>query len=434
MLCLLEVGSYIILRSSNLLQVVQRTVADTTTDKSTHVPPIDIIHPYYGYITNPNYVKYVKKYQPNDLDYHDVPQPNAFGFMSTDNPLQKRDASRIIVALMGGSVACYEGTQGKVTLVRDLEALFHKPVTLLNLALFAGKQPQQLLILTDLIAQGGHFDVVINLDGFNEVALPAGHGNVEQHISPFFPQSWRTIAETDFDADESMLILTLAGVKGLNHKLNAFEQHFSFSYTVRLISILQNKIFNNIAVSMEKTLRSNPPVQKTDYLVTNSGKVFLGPWSNVSTEDPDYYDKLARHWFNCSILLHNLITSQGGVYYHFLQPNQYSHDKTLTDVEKANAIAETNGYPTAVAKGYPVLRDYGKALQAAGVHFYDLSLIFQNTKETVYRDTCCHFNQRGVDAIAEQMADSIRDHETPDSPPMCLSLDAPTPTPSSGHP
>jgi hypothetical protein len=35
------------------------------------------------------------------------------------------------------------------------------------------KQPQQLMALNWFMALGGEFDIVINLDGFNDVALPA---------------------------------------------------------------------------------------------------------------------------------------------------------------------------------------------------------------------------------------------------------------------
>ena len=43
---------------------------------------------------------------------------------------------------------------------------------ILCLALGGMKQPQQLLALEYFLSLGASFDVVINLDGFNEIALP----------------------------------------------------------------------------------------------------------------------------------------------------------------------------------------------------------------------------------------------------------------------
>ena len=50
-----------------------------------------------------------------------------------------------------------------------------------NLALFGYKQPQQLTTLAYLMSIGGQFDLVLNIDGFNEVAAST---------------SWRTPATT----------------------------------------------------------------------------------------------------------------------------------------------------------------------------------------------------------------------------------------------
>ena len=45
------------------------------------------------------------------------------------------------------------------------------------------KQPQQLLALSWILALGGELDVLINVDGFNEVALD-GVENAERGVFP----------------------------------------------------------------------------------------------------------------------------------------------------------------------------------------------------------------------------------------------------------
>ena len=51
-------------------------------------------------------------------------------------------------------------------------AEFGKKIVVINLGLAGYKQPQQLMTLNYLLALGAEFDIVIALDGFNEVALP----------------------------------------------------------------------------------------------------------------------------------------------------------------------------------------------------------------------------------------------------------------------
>jgi hypothetical protein len=50
------------------------------------------------------------------------------------------------------------------------------------------KQPQQLMALNYFTALGGEFDVLVNVDGFNEVALPPLE-NIPQ-TNPFCPRQW----------------------------------------------------------------------------------------------------------------------------------------------------------------------------------------------------------------------------------------------------
>ena len=44
-----------------------------------------------------------------------------------------------------------------------------------------------------------------------------------------------------------------------------------------------------------------------------------------------------------------------------------------------------------------------------GVRFHDLTRIFENHPETIYRDTCCHVNQRGNELLGEAIAEAILD-------------------------
>ncbi len=41
------------------------------------------------------------------------------------------------------------------------------------------------------------------------------------------------------------------------------------------------------------------------------------------------------------------------------------------------------------------------------MRFVDLTRIFADVRETIYRDACCHYNRTGNEMIAERMAREI---------------------------
>ncbi len=97
-----------------------------------------------------------------------------------------------MVAVLGGSVASYFAVNGTRRLEADLAGsprFADQHFVFVNLALGGYKEPQQLMTMAYLMTLGAQFDLVLNIDGFNEVALHelenAGH-----HIFPAFPRSW----------------------------------------------------------------------------------------------------------------------------------------------------------------------------------------------------------------------------------------------------
>jgi hypothetical protein len=120
------------------------------------------------------------------------------------------------------------------------------------------------------------------------------------------------------------------------------------------------------------------------------------------------YEDLARMWKRCSLQMHRLCTAGGMEYYHFLQPNQYlPGSKPMGEEEISVAIRENHPYRTSVEQGYPCLIAQGRDLAARGVHFFDMTMIFENDETPLYDDDCCHLNSRGYNMIASFMAGAI---------------------------
>ena len=95
-----------------------------------------------------------------------------------------------MVGLLGGSVAAQLQPFLEAALARRLAA--HRrprqPVVL-NLALGGVKQPQQTLMIANALLLGGKFDLIVNLDGFNEISGSTGR-SFQQGIFPLFPVRW----------------------------------------------------------------------------------------------------------------------------------------------------------------------------------------------------------------------------------------------------
>ena len=134
------------------------------------------------------------------------------------------------------------------------------------------------------------------------------------------------------------------------------------------------------------------------------GYHITGPGNGDATDD-EVYEQLADLWQNCSVQIQRVCQANQSHYLHFLPPNQYiAGSKPLSEEERENCYLPEQGYAVSVVAGYPRLRERGPKLVAQGVRFHDLTMLFQETEETTYSDWFCHFNQRGNDMLAEQIA------------------------------
>jgi hypothetical protein len=94
-------------------------------------------------------------------------------------------------------------------------------------------------------------------------------------------------------------------------------------------------------------------------------------------------------------------------YVHILPPNQYYSKKHFTPEEERVAIDWKNGSSMEGKSYYPMLLQEGKTLQSEGVDFLSAVDIFDDVKETIYTDTCCHFNVVGSLLLGKFIAEHI---------------------------
>ena len=146
----------------------ESTTAGTSPFSSEYV-----LHPYLGFTFNLGLRKY-------------APDSPLLGYRL---PWMKRGPGHLVVMLAGGSFAVQIGALAGKELSTRLEQATGQKIQLVNVALGGYKQPQQLMALTYLLSLGAEFDLVINIDGFNEVALPPSE-IVPQGVFPLYPRDW----------------------------------------------------------------------------------------------------------------------------------------------------------------------------------------------------------------------------------------------------
>jgi hypothetical protein len=412
---------------SGIAEKQQNSVATLTNDvKQSGKLPLFLLHPYYGYIANPNWAEeYRREHGTNYAGQFTVDdRTNAYGFFGDAVPIQPRDPKKLIVAVTGGSVAQFAGSWGREALVEGLgriPAFNGRTVVLLDLAMAAYKQPQQLMVIGDTLSQGGHIDLLINLDGFNEIALPQGHDALGSGVSPFFPQDWKQISETSFSLEsmERLGRIALIQERRLRWANHARSIPLRYSITAGTLWWIADNSLARQKITQEQDLAHGTEANSAAVLATTADlRTSLGP--HVDLKDARaLYEACASQWARSSVLLNNMVASQGGVYVHFLQPNQYfPGSKPMGSAEAKVALSSASIYKPEVERGYPYLRSAGQALaQTSGIRFFDLSVLFKDDVAPVYADNCCHFTKEGnaklVHAIVSRIGDAMRKDATP---------------------
>lgn len=344
-----------------------------------------VTHPFIGFVRN-------------------GPTPeDEFGFRNANNPFQKKSAEKIILAITGGSFALELFTYSTPTLIEQLKLnpqFKDKEFISLNFAAGGLKQPQQLMALNYFLSLGAEFDILINIDGFNEVALPLAE-NIKQGIFPFFPRRWGS--RIDLLSDPTLFLNVSYGVlcRNIQHKSSrlltqSVVSRFTTAYLVWTI------LDNGLSGQIQKT-EQNLPSKKSIAL----SYAARGPQVNYSSPD-DLHQAIVSHWEKSTLLMNDIAHSQNIRYFHFLQPNQYLKDsKVLNLDEKEHAFSDTHPYKKPIESIYPLMRENIPSMQAKGLAIEDLTLIFKDTIARRYRDACCHLTKVGYHEVAEIIATSI---------------------------
>lgn len=350
------------------------------------------LHPYFGF------VKIASPGQ--DINNH------GFAAAPHDYPFGRQHEDQVLVGVFGGSVAAGFVRHGQARLIERLQqhpAFQGKEIVLLSFAQGGYKQPQQLLTLSYYLATGQELDMVINLDGFNEVALSSRNDAFDMDIS--MPSSDHMMALVNL-IDQSTLsderIAALARITAGKAQLERVSQRVA---NARLASswFLWQQIFRirSASVAQERVAFQDLPAAGREQSIM----AIYSPSEDLSGDD--LYRRIAGEWADASIMMHTLLAGRGIPYFHILQPNQYDSNKPFSSEELAAVLTADHPYRSGVELGYPWLLRQEQRLRQNGVGFHSALGIFDDVTGTLYIDDCCHFNVSGNQILADFIADVI---------------------------
>jgi hypothetical protein len=337
------------------------------------------LHPYYGF------------------DYGTADQVHAEDVRKYGQPAA---ASRVDVLVLGGSVAAGFAKDGRRQLESALEALPEwtgREVKVSSAARGGFRQPQQLHQLEYLLAIGYQPDVVVEIDGFNEVAL--GVQNARAGVHPALPSisHWASLA-----SGRALSGRALDAIAAARGEVERGESLFALADGCGAFhsAILSRYFSSRIAQSLARFGEANQAFAN-ELVGDVSRPYFVGP--EFDRSDESAVELSARLWVESSLAMEAICRLHGIRYVHFLQPTLHDEgSKPTTETERRKGAGPAD-WALGAKLGYPKLRERGADLVARGVEFVDLSRAFASVADDLYYDVC-HFAPAGNRMLVADVA------------------------------
>ena len=312
-------------------------------------------------------------------------------------PPRERREGQVTIGLVGGSVAEDVTPHFQRALSRYFTANNwpRRPVVR-EMDYGTMKQPQQVLIAANTLLLGGHYDLIVNLDGYNDLVRPVEE--YERGTFPIFPHHWSSLA--GLTHEESIL----AGRIGI---LRVEQGELAGAASYRW---LRPSAFFGLLHRYRWERRERQIIQLNHELAAKRSAYSLDKYGprRVFRTTADLSQEAAAAWYRSSLLLAAAAELAGAEYYHFLQPNQYVPGAKPLTAEELACCYTAGGYRESLYRTtYPLTARLGEKLQRQAVNYFDLSYIFQGNDETLYRDECCHLNDRGSELLAAVLVERL---------------------------
>ncbi len=302
------------------------------------------------------------------------------------------------VLLLGGSMPASLDMAAQERLAHALTSLpwiRDREVNVFNGAMRDFKQPQQLQLFSYLLGLGAKIDMVINVDGFNEVALTPV---LNPYSSLFFPSSWNQARP----AANPQEVTRMARERAAEDMQAALAERFRTlgktpSHTVNGLWLALHKAAENYAAEAPRAASVDEPAAEPD-------AVGYRP----ELADEALTTLLADHWARTSKLMADMAASQGILYVHVLQPSPYAGEAAVESQE--------DPYAQWATVGYQALRQRASVLKRMGVVVLDASDLFapdkpgakdEPTKEAAL-EGCCALTEAGARLLVSALVRELR--------------------------
>tara|TARA_Y100000741_G_scaffold178200_1_gene135327 strand:+ start:4697 stop:5893 length:1197 start_codon:yes stop_codon:yes gene_type:complete len=332
-------------------------------------------HPFFGFGVKQNFSS-------TDLLNDEPIFVNDLNFIDSNN--------KIKVLILGGSVAKHlslNNSSDTIEFKKNIlnnEEIFENSLNkffntekfkVYNAAIDGGKQPQQLFKLYYLDLMELEFDIIINLDGFNELALPLSENYaINDHL--IYPRNYSRLVSTFNSSFECL--------NDINTRV------YNFSY-IPIIEIYDLYNIRNCHFSLEGANK-------------NSGSRFSTVTNYKKKSFTDAVKDSKKIWRISSDKIFEFSNKKNILYIHILQPNLYL-DKSKKLTKKEKSLLNYKKYGDIISNYYGTLNM--ESLNAKNK--LDLRYLFKDNATELYRDFCCHLNNLGMHLISLKIIESFRE-------------------------
>jgi hypothetical protein len=372
---------------------------------------VERFHPFFGFIQKPS------------ADFRPGFKVNNYGFISPyDYPFKKTKKNQFFIGVFGGSVASDYAifqVQNKILpkYLKQLPGLKDREFVILSFATGGYKQPQQLLILNYFLALGQELDMVVNIDGFNEVAL--SNLNNKNKIDLAMPSLQHILPLTNL-ANNSLSIKAMKATVRIQENKARINQALTTLQNCTLAacdaftSVYIQNLVNNYKTDVIKFEQARTKQQ-------DGGSVIYINTNKSVLQDSVAFEQMAQNWAKSSIFMHKVLSASNVPYFQVLQPNQYYQTKRVFgEAEKQIAFNQETPYAKAVEIGYPALFKKFPNLAKNHIDILNGVKVFDKTKDAVYVDSCCHYNKAGEvifsNYVGSYILESLRKDERKKKP------------------
>jgi hypothetical protein len=308
----------------------------------------------------------------------------------------------VVVGVFGGSVAAAFAlaAQSSPDFAAGLgrtPAWSGRRVRILNFAMPGFKQPQQLIALAYFLSLGQRFDLVLNIDGFNEVVTT--QRNWTSGVEPSFPADtlwgeWGRQLENSVgqlgavDGGFLTLYYRLDERKWLRQAAAcAFATCYAFSRAMASIS------------SRRAAERPEATAGGREHRLS----LFPTSVQTPLAKDVDIFSYTADRWADASRSMQALARQDGAIYLHVLQPNQWLKAAgNYVPIDRDHIYTWVIGLVNA---GYPRLVDRAAELSNTGVPVLDATNVLKGLAwRDAYLDDCCHYTDKGNTVLGTAIA------------------------------